>query len=496
MAIDPLAIAPGRGEGMAAILPDSTNLLPLALQDVKTREAAEAKAKQDVTKSLAKLENKHIWDRDQEKFNNMLQETWNYALAGDPNDRAFQSELAKRKQQLIEYADKSNMNKELSNKFMMDKDWGKAFKGQKELYDQFRTTPEMDFPPTLLEDKMDLGKWIQEAKTHNINEAEKRKQEYSRTGKISGSDDDFLITSTSWKVKPELADKQVQQLLYDPIAKASAEELMNEENAKGAKYTDVYDFGKRYLSPLIQSEFAGQTGISRIPEDSGAGRRIYTTEDIGTNKAIKKTITLKSGGTRETTTTVQNPLVMEPTTVDISITPTTYDYSTGLPVEDKGVKKATAGEISVVPVVQYIHQPVPDDWRTNDSYKGKPVVYEPMVSLSYPQYDKLGTQIGDKSILVPLSEIKNTPGIKGKKIKVDGKTISVADYYEKLAKDINASEGIQIQSTQPKPATKTAPKTGGGAKPQMTKDEWNKQWAALPKGQTMVGLDGKTYTKK
>jgi hypothetical protein len=32
--------------------------------------------------------------------------------------------------------------------------------------------------------------------------------------------------------------------------------------------------------------------------------------------------------------------------------------------------------------------------------------------------------------------------------------------------------------------------------PKMTQDQWNTKWAALKKGQTMVGLDGVTYTKK
>lgn len=32
--------------------------------------------------------------------------------------------------------------------------------------------------------------------------------------------------------------------------------------------------------------------------------------------------------------------------------------------------------------------------------------------------------------------------------------------------------------------------------PKMTQDQWNNKWATLKKGQTMVGLDGVTYTKK
>jgi hypothetical protein len=32
--------------------------------------------------------------------------------------------------------------------------------------------------------------------------------------------------------------------------------------------------------------------------------------------------------------------------------------------------------------------------------------------------------------------------------------------------------------------------------PKMTQDQWNAKWATLKKGETMVGLDGITYTKK
>lgn len=40
---------------------------------------------------------------------------------------------------------------------------------------------------------------------------------------------------------------------------------------------------------------------------------------------------------------------------------------------------------------------------------------------------------------------------------------------------------------------KAEPKKTGGA---ITQEEWNKKWAALPKGGAMEGLDGKTYIKK
>lgn len=467
MAIDPLAIAPGRGEGMAAILPDSTNLLPMALQDVKTREAAAAKAQQDATKSLAKLENKHIWDRDQEKFNTMLQETWDYALGGDPNDRAFQAELAKRKQQLIEYADRSNLNMTLYNQAMMKKDWSKAYNDQRALAEQIKTTPGMDFDPYILEEKTDIPKWIEETKKGNIDEAIKKKQEYFSTGKIAGSQDDYVIGGERWSVSPAKAERQVQQMLYDPTFRKTAEEMMMNEDPKGQKYANVFEFGKNYLAPQLVDQFSGQRSATRIPDGTGSGRKLYAVDDIGNDKQIKRMMTPVStpGQTtpakaREATTTLYAPLTIEPTNVDLSITPNTIDYTTGLAISDQGIKKAQAGEVGIFPVIKNTHFPVPDDWKTRDEYKNKEITYEPVVGLVYDVVDNYGVKTGSKSVTVPLSEIKNTPALKGKKIKVGDQTMGISEYYEKLAADKNAAEGIQVQS-KPKPATTT----GGGAKP-------------------------------
>jgi len=83
---------------------------------------------------------------------------------------------------------------------------------------------------------------------------------------------------------------------------------------------------------------------------------------------------------------------------------------------------------------------------------------------------------GDKSketdVLNILSNIANTDGIKIQNNR------EATDYVEKLMKDRGVSIGGSDNDNKPK-----------------TQEEWNKNWSKLKKGQKMVGLDGKTYTK-
>jgi hypothetical protein len=62
---------------------------------------------------------------------------------------------------------------------------------------------------------------------------------------------------------------------------------------------------------------------------------------------------------------------------------------------------------------------------------------------------------------------------------IQGKTISTA----------SPEEGISIKRT-------SSDDQGSGSKPNLTAEQWNTKWETLKKGQTMVGLDGKTYTKQ
>ena len=61
--------------------------------------------------------------------------------------------------------------------------------------------------------------------------------------------------------------------------------------------------------------------------------------------------------------------------------------------------------------------------------------------------------------------------------------------------DVGTFFGVGNRDTWTKKMGK-ARSAASNQQPQMTQDQWNTKWAALKKGQTMVGLDGITYTKK
>jgi hypothetical protein len=94
-----------------------------------------------------------------------------------------------------------------------------------------------------------------------------------------------------------------------------------------------------------------------------------------------------------------------------------------------------------------------------------------MVSLVYEKKDADGYSLGQQSIITPLSEIRNTPAIKGKKIKVGNTNTDISEYYDKLAADMNKSQnmGSGAQPTAPAAQSGTqptpAPKTGSTANP-------------------------------
>lgn len=64
--------------------------------------------------------------------------------------------------------------------------------------------------------------------------------------------------------------------------------------------------------------------------------------------------------------------------------------------------------------------------------------------------------------------------------------------------DVGSFFGVGTRDTWVRKMNKAraAANNQNNSQPQMTQEEWNAKWATLKKGQTMVGLDGVTYTKK
>lgn len=62
--------------------------------------------------------------------------------------------------------------------------------------------------------------------------------------------------------------------------------------------------------------------------------------------------------------------------------------------------------------------------------------------------------------------------------------------------DVGAFFGVGNRDTWTKKMSKARAAAANQQKPQMSQAQWDSEWAKLKKGQTMVGLDGITYTKK
>jgi hypothetical protein len=61
--------------------------------------------------------------------------------------------------------------------------------------------------------------------------------------------------------------------------------------------------------------------------------------------------------------------------------------------------------------------------------------------------------------------------------------------------DVGSFFGVGNRDTWTKKMSK-ARAAANQQQPQMSQAQWDSEWAKLKKGQTMVGLDGITYTKK
>jgi hypothetical protein len=100
-------------------------------------------------------------------------------------------------------------------------------------------------------------------------------------------------------------------------------------------------------------------------------------------------------------------------------------------------------------------------------------------------------------------------------IKVGGRTLSQKEFIQSASPNLAGINDIftgleQGSYVEGKPlsnyantirgrdvsAEENMSKGGGSNTSKMTTEQWNSKWDKLEKGQTMVGLDGKTYTKK
>jgi hypothetical protein len=150
-----------------------------------------------------------------------------------------------------------------------------------------------------------------------------------------------------------------------------------------------------------------------------------------------------------------------------------------MPVYKKGAK-GVSGDLSgsIIP-----------DGRIDNAIKAGVIEYQPifMGKMTVPDIDeatgKQKTYINTIGVKIPLTkEISITAPARLLKGGL-GKSEKTFDELNRIAEEKNATI---------KGAPKAAAPSAGG----MSATQWNQKWASLPKGQSLVGLDGKTYPKK
>jgi hypothetical protein len=117
---------------------------------------------------------------------------------------------------------------------------------------------------------------------------------------------------------------------------------------------------------------------------------------------------------------------------------------------------------------------------------GKPQAF---VTIKRNKYDKDGYLVGTEEFQAPAEKFNadiNSPKSGGAHI--EGYNDAFFDNVNTTTSTPKKNIGI---TNEPKKKTSTQQMSGG-----MTQEQWNAQWAALKPGQSMKGLDGKTYTKK
>lgn len=139
-----------------------------------------------------------------------------------------------------------------------------------------------------------------------------------------------------------------------------------------------------------------------------------------------------------------------------------------------------------------------EDEKTNPAAPGK------VLKEDKPEYYKTAADVrtawinGDVNALSSLSGGKYLFEKKGENTYLiinASNTKDVKGPFYKLD-DVGSFFGVSARDTWTKKMGKARAAAANQQKTQMTQDQWNAEWAKLKKGQTMVGLDGITYTKK
>ena len=142
-------------------------------------------------------------------------------------------------------------------------------------------------------------------------------------------------------------------------------------------------------------------------------------------------------------------------------------------------------------------------FKSLEDEKTKPAAPGTVPKEDKPEYYKIATDVRNAWTSGDVSKLNSLSGGKYLFEKRGENTYLIIDAQnpKKVFGPINRLDDVgdyfgETNNTAWRKKMGRARTAAANQQPQMTQDQWNTKWAALKKGETMVGLDGITYTKK
>ncbi len=245
------------------------------------------------------------------------------------------------------------------------------------------------------------------------------------------------------------------------------------------KYTP--DFTKTVKAPKAATIVDIDNGNSEeLITSLGTGKQVMTVPvfDVN-NKSMKGTAQSTIGNVVQLdniNSTVNWATAINPKTGERKTDPGTFNLVSGamaLPLVRKGSDRiiSTDGGTFTYKDSNGKEKTITGDKATIDKELVRLGIAEYKPMIFGKAQTKVGTTIKEEDIWIPADAAALGTNDKNKPLTAAERAYKI---YEKRAKDLNGSTGETEQ----------------------TQESWNAEWAKLKKGQTMVGLDGNTYTKQ
>lgn len=506
--MDPAAISSGIGQGAAQVFKPGEDLLGEALKAAQAKKAEQAKQRAATMEQLKKMSEFHIWtERDGDAFAKIQDGIWKDYLKKDASSPETAMWVNQQMQKLTFLADQSNTDKEYFKRDTEkiadnpDKYYPTAVEGLLDFADPSNALgAKTKYDPSWMAQRIDydkaFGEMVSDAKTL----AEANKQKLAEVKKIPGSQRRFEVETTTAEYPLEDAKMRLRAWVAEPNHLRSATERWQQMDKTG-QYKDVYQWLDESQAPNLAIK-SRLEDASQLSSGGGGG---------GSTRASQKwNISLAASETPEFTEQM----------IADAVGAFTKDAKNKAYYEKNKSKLPKITEDGKERTMTF-NEYAEDQIRKTERAKGKieGAVYDfgkaqgageasTINYLEIPTGNKKGikfrpTQIyvnkGREPMIVGLNEKGNRTEVKYSDI-VGKLRVETNNQWDDMKQQIISEQGFD-------PFARYEPKSGGaqpaaqGTKAtektsKLTPEEWNKQWATLPKGQSMVGLDGKTYTKK